>query len=388
MADNRILKFGDICQEFKQTCKDPIREGYERYIGLEHLDSSSLKIKRWGFIADDKPSFTRVFKKGQILFGKRRSYLKKAAIATFDGVCSGDIIVMEPKGDVVLPALLPFIVQSEGFWDWAIRTSSGSLSPRTKFSALAEFTIQIPLNQDKQKKLLAIVEKAWMSVQASEFFHESCKTLDRVISDKWFGTANKTLSYVSLSTLTNKHGLQTGPFGSQLHANEYSEQGISVLMPKDISFGDVDIKNAAKVPVEVATKLGRHKLKEGDFIFGRRGEIGRFGYISKELEGALCGTGCLRFRPKNIKDVAFFKAFFRSSAAVNWLNNNAVGMTMLNLNTKILAALPVPDFTESERFRIGTSFEILNSQVTLGIKHVCKNKSLMNAIINLGPMNV
>ena len=128
------VKFGDICREVKLTTKDPITDGYDKYIGLEHLDSGSLKIKRWGLIAEDNPTFTRVFKKGHILIGKRRPYLKKAAIAEFDGICSGDIIVVEPaKNNEFLGKFLPFIIQSEKFWDHAIQTSSGSLSPRTKF---------------------------------------------------------------------------------------------------------------------------------------------------------------------------------------------------------------------------------------------------------------
>ncbi|MDF1690616.1 MAG: restriction endonuclease subunit S [Cycloclasticus sp.] len=142
MTSLQTVKFGDICREVKLTTKDPIADGYERYIGLEHLDSGSLKIKRWGMIAEDSPSFTRVFRKGNILFGKRRPYLKKAAIAEFDGICSGDIIVMEPNKDI--EELFPFIVQSSDFWNWAIQTSSGSLSPRTKFKSLAEFNLGLP----------------------------------------------------------------------------------------------------------------------------------------------------------------------------------------------------------------------------------------------------
>lgn len=157
MSAKQPVKFGDICQEVKLTTKDAIADGYDKYIGLEHLDSGSLKIKRWGSIAEDKPSFNRVFKKGHILFGKRRPYLKKAAIAEFDGICSGDIVVMAPKGDLMLPELLPFIVQSEKFWDWAVKTSSGSLSPRTKFQSLSEFQLDTDI-LSRQKKLLDIFE--------------------------------------------------------------------------------------------------------------------------------------------------------------------------------------------------------------------------------------
>jgi type I restriction enzyme S subunit len=144
MTDKQTIKFGHICREVKVTTKDPIADGYERYIGLEHLDSGSLKIKRWGMIEQDNPSFTRVFKKGHILFGKRRPYLKKAAIAEFDGICSGDIIVLEARGKFLRSELLPFIIHSSMFWDFAVKTSSGSLSPRTKFKSIAEYKFDIP----------------------------------------------------------------------------------------------------------------------------------------------------------------------------------------------------------------------------------------------------
>ena len=174
MADQKqTVKFGDICREVKLSSKDPLAEGYDKYIGLEHLDSGSLKIKRWGSIAEDKPSFTRVFKKGHILFGKRRPYLKKAAIAEFDGICSGDIIVMEPIGDLMLPELLPFIVQSEKFWDWAVKTSSGSLSPRTKFESVCKFEIASK-PKFEQEKAFNLAAKA---LEVEQNINESLKAL-------------------------------------------------------------------------------------------------------------------------------------------------------------------------------------------------------------------
>jgi type I restriction enzyme S subunit len=116
----------------KSTTKDPAEDGLEFYVGLEHLDPQSLRIARKGIIAEDNPSFTRRFSAGQILFGKRRCYQKKAAVADFDGICSGDIIVMDAIPKKIIPGLLPFIIQSDAFFDWAEKTSSGSLSPRTR----------------------------------------------------------------------------------------------------------------------------------------------------------------------------------------------------------------------------------------------------------------
>lgn len=153
MTDNQYVKFGDICREVTLSTKSPLADGYQRYIGLEHLDSGSLKIKRWGMIEEDNPSFTRVFKKGQILFGKRRPYLKKAAIAEFDGVCSGDIIVMESTRCYISERLLPYIIQSELMWNCAIKTSSGSLSPRTKFKLIADLDIPLLLDDEQIRKI-------------------------------------------------------------------------------------------------------------------------------------------------------------------------------------------------------------------------------------------
>jgi len=166
MTDKQAVKFGDICREVKLTTKDPIADGYERYIGLEHLDSGSLKIKRWGMIAEDNPSFTRVFKKGHILFGKRRPYLKKAAIAEFDGICSGDIIVLAPNEDRIASSLLPFILQKDLLWEHAVKTSSGSLSPRTKFESLKTLELKIP-SQLNQNGISTLLESNLKSYAAS-----------------------------------------------------------------------------------------------------------------------------------------------------------------------------------------------------------------------------
>jgi len=382
MTDKQAVKFGDICKEVKLTTKDPIGDGYERYIGLEHLDSGSLKIKRWGIIAEDNPSFTRVFKKGHILFGKRRPYLKKAAIAEFDGICSGDIIVMESTQELIVSELLPFIVQSDKFWDWAIKTSSGSLSPRTKFSALKTCELSIPHDLDSQNKLHELLTQSQKVVSETEDVLNSATSAEKVMAASWFSTTNRNISHSKLSNFANHKGLQTGPFGSQLHASEYSKEGIPVIMPKELGYGDIDVNSSAKVPLETADRLTRHRLEEGDFIFGRRGDIGRFGYITKELEGAVCGTGCLRFRPKDKTLAAFYRAFFRSDSAIRWLNQNAVGMTMLNLNTEILGDLPVPIMNKSEYEKVALIFESMLEHKEALLRSLDANKKLMNAIIN------
>ena len=153
MTENRTLpegwrwvRFGDVVCHMKATTKDPKSEGLTRIVGLEHLDSESLPLRRWHKLDElpDGTSFTRVFRAGQVLFGKRRAYQRKVAVADFDGVCSGDILVFEPAGNEVLADFLPYVVQSEGFFDHALGTSAGSLSPRTKWQELAKYEFPLP----------------------------------------------------------------------------------------------------------------------------------------------------------------------------------------------------------------------------------------------------
>jgi type I restriction enzyme S subunit len=138
-----LVKFGEVVREVKETCSDPESEGLERVVGLEHLTPLDIHIRDWKSVSGGT-TFTRVFRQGQVLFGRRRAYQRKAALAEFDGLCSGDIIVMEAIEGKLDQNLLPFIVHSDKFHDWAVSTSAGSLSPRTKFKHLAELEISLP----------------------------------------------------------------------------------------------------------------------------------------------------------------------------------------------------------------------------------------------------
>src|SRR5450755_4745479 len=121
----------------------------------EHLEPGSLHIKNWGNVADGT-TFTRNCRLGQVLFGKRRAYQRKVAIAEFEAVVSGDIYVLAPKGERLLSELLPFICLSERFFQHAVGTSAGSLSPRTNWGSLASFEFALP-SIDQQRRIGAIL---------------------------------------------------------------------------------------------------------------------------------------------------------------------------------------------------------------------------------------
>ncbi len=162
-----LTRFADLVHLNTDRIADPAAAGIERYVGLEHIEPENLHIRSWGLVAEGT-TFTNHFKPGQVLFGKRRAYQRKVAVADFEGVCSSDIYVFESKDpDKLLPELLPFICQSEGFYEYAVKTSAGSLSPRTNWKHLAEYEFPLP-PIDEQRR---IADLLWAADDALQKHH-------------------------------------------------------------------------------------------------------------------------------------------------------------------------------------------------------------------------
>ena len=136
--------------------------------------------------------------------------------------------------------------------------------------------------------------------------------------------------------------IQTGPFGSQLHQSDYSEEGIPVVMPKDIVGGRISSETVARVSSDHVNRLSRHQLSSGDIVYGRRGDIGRQALVRPKQAGWMCGTGCLRISiGESILNPLFLHYYLSQNEVVGWITNQAVGATMPNLNTGILRSVPV-----------------------------------------------
>jgi len=169
-----LVKFGDVAYEPKESVKDPKAERIEHVVGLEHIEPENIHLTRSDSL-EQSTTFTKKFSVGDVLFGRRRAYLKKAAQASFAGICSGDITVIRANENL-LPELLPFVVQNEKFFDYAVKHSAGGLSPRVKFKDLANYEFLLP-PKDQQTKLSELLwgvdavvekEKALLS-RASDF---------------------------------------------------------------------------------------------------------------------------------------------------------------------------------------------------------------------------
>ena len=178
-----IVRFDEIAKESRDTFRGSL-EGIP-IVGLEHVEPYDLLLKNWDI--DVETTFTKQFHKGQIMFGRRRAYQHKACVATCDGICSGDITLIEPIEGIVYPDLLPFIVQNDDFFEHAIKGSNGALSPRVKWEHMANFEVNLP--SLAEQKVLA--EKLWAAYEVKQSYLKMIEATEEMVKSQFiemFGT--------------------------------------------------------------------------------------------------------------------------------------------------------------------------------------------------------
>ena len=168
---------GDVSHERKEKCKD--KQTNYPIVGLEHLIPGEINLTMWS--AGTENTFTKMFRRGDILFGRRRAYLKKAAVAPMDGICSGDITVIEAAPEKILPELLPFIIQNDDFFEFAVGKSAGSLSPRVKWEHLKNYELQLP-DMNKQKEL---AELLWSMEATKKSYKDLIVATDELVKSQF-----------------------------------------------------------------------------------------------------------------------------------------------------------------------------------------------------------
>jgi type I restriction enzyme, S subunit len=160
--------------------------------------------------------------------------------------------------------------------------------------------------------------------------------------------------------------VQTGPFGSQLHKSDYTDNGFPVIMPVNIINGVISTEGIARVSGEKYAALSKHHLKKGDIVYARRGDIGRLAIITENEEGWLCGTGCLRIRLNNPNiNSAYLYYYLSQESVINVVRSMAVGTTMPNLNTSILRGIPVEYPELSLQNKVVSILSLLDRKITL-----------------------
>lgn len=255
----KIVKFGDIVQNVAVRV-DPADAQTDKYVGLEHLEPGTLHLRHCGH-PSDVTGQKLAFKKGDVIFGRRRAYQRKLAVAEFDGICSAHAMVVRAKPNMILPAFLPFFLQSDMFMERAIEISVGSLSPTINWKTLRDQEFPLPpLGEQKH-----IADILWAADDAVE---EYIKSLDALINCK-SQTLRKSLGHETASEVP------CGNLYSQLPRNGFSPKtngsglGCPTLSIGAVRDGIVDPNGNTKYADISPSDLEKYRLRSGDILVVR-----------------------------------------------------------------------------------------------------------------------
>ncbi|MBB6600299.1 restriction endonuclease subunit S [Luteimonas sp. MC1825] len=336
----RRVKFGDVVSLSKARSQDPLADGIERYVGLEHLEPGDLRIRRWGNVADGV-TFTSVFKPGQVLFGKRRAYQRKVAVPDFSGVCSGDIYVLETKdARALLPELLPFICQTDAFFDHAVGTSAGSLSPRTTWSSLESFEFSLPPAQ-QQASLLAALDALQKLAETSE----EVALRARDTEQSWLRTRfDAGLNKWRLMEMQEAGDLQLGLKKERDY--DLCTDPKPFLRVANVGDGELYLDDVRQMDFP-GHRYERHRLLPGDVLL-TEGDIvspwnvGRAAIFRGEIENCCIQNTLMRFRPNASVDSEYALAAFRYMRSKGVFVQAAVTTTVSHLVDRRVRRVKMP----------------------------------------------
>lgn len=256
--------------------KKPVDEDKEHYIGLEHLDSGSLKVTRWGSEVAPKGE-KLLMKKGDVLFGKRRAYQKKVAIAPFDGIFSAHGLVLRPKTDVIDPGFFPLFIASDYFLDAAIKISVGSLSPTINWRDLKELEFALPSIPVQQK----LAKVLWAINDTKGAYQKLIRETDELVKSQFiemFGTYPD--NEKNWPTGTIRDIAIDVRYGSSRKAADGNKGKYPYLRMNNITYsGELDLSDVKTIDIP-DDELPKCSVRRGDLLFNRTN--------SKELVGKTC----------------------------------------------------------------------------------------------------
>lgn len=332
----RRVRFGEVVRLVSDRV-DPSAAGIERYVGLEHIEPENLRIRSWGDVAEGT-TFTSRFRPGDVLFGKRRAYQRKVALADFEGVCSGDIYVLESADpQQLLPELLPFICQTNPFFEHAVGTSAGSLSPRTNWGSMATYEFALP-PLDEQQRIACVLNSSLRTEEALRGLAAAADALLRSALLSSFAEVQERRPLQDLCRLPITYGIvQAGP---------PLAIGVPYVRVSEMTGRDeLDPGTMLRTSSDISSSYSRTVLEEGDVVIALRGVPGLCHQVRTGLAGANLSRGVARVAPATHVLAAYLLWALRSpqsQSAVRQYANGWKGEDLREITIAQLRSLPVP----------------------------------------------
>jgi restriction endonuclease S subunit len=382
----QTVKFGNVAIQQKENV-DRENTALTRYIKGEHMNSEDLHIRTWGELTDEYlgPAFIRKFEKGDILYGSRRTYLRKVAIADFDGITSNTTFVIKANVNKIDMRLLPFIMMSEGFTENSIKNSKGSVNPYINWKDIANYEFLLPPKEQQAQ----LAELLWAMDEVIERENENKNKYEvfykRFLFDSVSGKLSEQFnnwkeylfgelgeSFGGLSGKTKKDFGEGSPFVNYM--NVFSNSKID---PSKVDF--VKINDGEK----------QNELIYGDILITGSSEtpeeLGMSSVVLDDLKGYYLNSFCFGFRLNDFKTLIpeYARFLMRGEDVRKFMFKRAQGSTRFNLSKttvkeKMKIVLPLID----EQKQIADKLEFMENNISSFQSKISSSKALQKSLIN------
>lgn len=388
----KTYRFDEIAQNISERV-DPNNTDLEVYVGLEHIDSESLHIKRHGTPEEVNGTKLR-FYKGDIIFGRRRAYQRKAGIATWDGFCSAHALVLRANPDVIDPELFPFFMHSDLFMNRAVDISVGSLSPTINWGTLRHQEFLIPPKEIHRSivelyKSSELVKNTQLNLDAK--FDLLRETL---INTKCFGKDIKEQKQTQIGSIPESWELSKledisvsitkGTTPSSI-GHSFVDKGINFIKVESLTRkGSFIADKFEHITDDAQEALKRSQLKENDILFSIAGALGRTAIVNSEICPANTNQALSIIRLKEGTYPLFIYYFLKTNFIIQSLERLKVQAAQPNLSLKNIREFFVPVPPYDEQIKIATEIveydKISNGLNSKKLSFDELNKSISNKV--------
>ena len=391
-SDWQLVKFGDVAIQQKQTVD---RENTEltRYVKGEHMYSEDIHLRAWGELKNEYlgPAFIRKFEEGDILYGSRRTYLRKVVIAPFDGITSNTTFVIKANEKRIDKRLIPFIMMSEGFTQHSIKNSKGSVNPYVNWKDLSGYEFLLP-PKGRQTELVELLwaidgviekditnESNLKSTPQTIFknaLYEDCDELDRLF-------LNRTSKYEvkKLEELITE--IQ---YGISESLSEEPNSGVPILRMNNLQGGKLELTDLKYFKADNG-ELDKFILHKGDILFNRTNSFELVGKVSLFDEDGVYSFASYLIRIKTDKkklDPRFLSYYLNSAIGLAKVRKyRTPGVSQSNINAQNLKGIPIPYPDIEIQKELMDRIELFQSSEKNIVSKIDSSRTLQKSLINL-----
>lgn len=380
--DWRLVKFGDLVRKVNNRV-DPESSGITRYVAGEHMDSDNLSITRWGVVGDGYlgPAFTMRFQPGQVLYGSRRTYLRKVALADFEGICANTTFVIETKSDDLLQDFLPHVMSTERFHEYSISKSKGSVNPYINFVDLNDYEFTLPPIAE-QHRIIALLNLVDELVSSCELAQDHLTKLQLCKFEQLVNDSEYVIS--PLCEIADIYR------GFSFSGNDYvSAGGIDFLTLASVERGGGYKPNRLK-SIEADVK-DKHKVVGGDLLVANtdltpaRQFIGRPFLVPNNLGICAFSHHLTRVLPSDRSLNEWLYWELQSAQARRVISSTSRGSTVIMLDNKKFNSLNMRIPNASSRqsiLDVMQAFDALKTKLVMECESgAMLRKSILNSIL-------